>query len=221
MPPRTDPHQPPFSASQVETSSSSSTTNPTFADFAETKKQLQIRPSLQVYPPNWTRPPPDSPIDVTRGSGPHRADNGDDDDLFDEDDEYERDELDDEFENAYARTQLQTATRGRFSYVRANANSRSPLRVQHTQSMLPFSSVNTTSINGAAVATGSVINLNAAAKDVMNGMRRSPASDNQITISTGSGGGDGPFRGYEANSNSRRPTSLPSAQGEKKPWDYF
>ncbi|KAL5513414.1 hypothetical protein ACEPAH_3813 [Sanghuangporus vaninii] len=212
VPPRSDVHQAPFSASRVETSTNTSD----FAEVAEAKKHLQVRPSLQVYPPTWTRPPPDSPVDVMRGSGPHRADNGDDDDVFDDENEDE-DELADAFESAYARTQLQTATRGRFAYAR------SPLRVHHTQSMLPFpSSTNTTGIN-TNTSAGGYGSLNAlgsgAHDDMMNVMKRSPVSDNQITMSSGSG--SGPFRGYEASASTRRPTSLPSAQGEKKPWDYF
>ncbi|KAL5536675.1 hypothetical protein ACEPAF_498 [Sanghuangporus sanghuang] len=216
VPPRSDLHQAPFSASHVETS----TNTPDFAEVAEAKKHLQVRPSLQVYPPTWTRPPPDSPVDVMRGSGPHRADNGDDDDVFDDENEGE-DELADAFESAYARTQLQTATRGRFAYAR------SPLRVHHTQSMLPFPSTNTTAINTntSTGGAGSHLSFNAlgsgAHDDMMNVMKRSPASDNQITMSSGSGSGSGPFRGYEASASTRRPTSLPSAQGEKKPWDYF
>ncbi|KAL5492665.1 hypothetical protein ACEPAI_4112 [Sanghuangporus weigelae] len=218
VPSRQVSHQAPFSASRVETSTNTSD----FAEVAEAKKHLQVRPSLQVYPPTWTRPPPDSPVDVMRGSGPHRADNGDDDDVF-EDENEEEDELADVFESAYARTQLQTATRGRFAYAR------SPLRVHHTQSMLPFPSNTTTAINNNNISTGgakSNPSINALGReahdDMMGGtMKRSPASDNQITMSSGSGSGSGPFRGYEASASTRRPTSLPSAQGEKKPWDYF
>ncbi|KAL5531209.1 hypothetical protein ACEPAG_4085 [Sanghuangporus baumii] len=219
VPSRPDSHQAPFSASRIETGSNTSD----FAEVVEAKKHLQVRPSLQVYPPTWTRPPPDSPVDVMRGSGPHRADNGDDDDVFDDENE-EEDELADVFESAYARTQLQTATRGRFAYAR------SPLRVHHTQSMLPFPSSNTTIINTntSTGGGGSNLSINALGKgahdDMVSGtMKRSPASDNQITMSSGSGSGSGsgPFRGCEASASARRPTSLPSAQGEKKPWDYF
>ena len=83
-----------------------------------------MRPSLHVNPTSWTRPPPiDSPKDVTRGSDPHRAD--DNEQL----DSAEEDELADEFEIAYARTLPQ---------IQRRMPGRSPLRLQHTQSMLPF-----------------------------------------------------------------------------------
>lgn len=77
-------------------------------------------------PTSWTRPPPiDSPKDVSRGSDPHRADDNEQLDL----DSAEEDELADEFEIAYARTLPQ---------VQSRVHGRSPLRLQHAQSMLPF-----------------------------------------------------------------------------------
>lgn len=160
-------------------------------EVAIAKKQMQARPSLHIYPAGWTRPPPDSPVDVSRRSDPHRADD-EEDDLSDEA------ELADAFETAYAQTQA----RGLAAY-------RSPLRVQHAQSLLPFpgtenrgraSFLGTTSIRPAYVENGG-------------GMKRSPASDNVIERR-------GPFRGAAVSASARRPTSLPSAQGEK-PWSYF
>lgn len=177
IPPRPPPKEP-ISASRVEASKA------ILPEAIDTKKQLQARPSLQVYPPTWTRPPPDSPVDVTRGSNPHRADGEDDD--FEED--AEEAELADEFEMAYAQT-----ARGAVGYMR------SPLRVQHAQSMLPFPGTE---------GRGPFLNGTVSGREAL---KRSPLSENDVQR---------PFQGAEVSASSRRPTSLPSAQGEK-PWNYF
>lgn len=89
-------------------------------DTGKVLVRTQARPSLHLSA-LWNRPKPDSPMDVSLGSDPHRADDVEDDDA-------EQAELDDVFESAYAQTQ-----------ARSLMFSRSPHRSQHTQSFVHLS----------------------------------------------------------------------------------
>jgi hypothetical protein len=197
--------------------------------------RIKLRPSLQVYPTGrapWSRPAPDSPKDVARDSDPHRADDdeggigrgvGGDGDG--------EDELDGVFEVAYAQTQeqmqMQTRALGRGPEPPLQLQTRqkrfwggggggsggrkgcSPLRVQHTQSMLPFPRSNASGGMGETGVDGA--DAGGSARKV-----GSPASDGQV----------GESAGVDADgvSAARRPVSVPSvpaaaAQGDL-PWNH-
>ena len=147
-----------------------------------TTTALKMRPSLYVNPTSWTRPPPiDSPKDGSRGSDPHRADDNE------QPDSAEEDELADEFEIAYARTLPQVQ-----QHVQRSVHGRSPLRLQHTQSMLPFPR---SDANGAGAAASHT-------KSADDNAVGSPQSDSAVK-DDGDSGEDG-----GAQSQLKRPASL-------------
>lgn len=186
------------------------------------------------------RPPPDSPRDVAHGSGPHSAEIDLDGDVegvadpsvesrvesrgrsgsgADYDDEA-RDEFADEFASVYARTEQPYA-----SY-------RSPLRAQHAQSMLPFStSTSSTSLNsmsaGGSGGLGTRPGSTGASPQPLppgamaprtNVLPPLPLSPVTLQRQSFADGQPGPTSG-------RRPTSLPVTSPVQeqltKPWMYF